>query len=60
MTEEQKDVIMSIKPQFARLIYSGEKKYELRKHIPGSWWKNEKIPLGDRVFYVYETAPVKK
>ncbi|MHA1650140.1 MAG: ASCH domain-containing protein [Candidatus Helarchaeota archaeon] len=42
---------MSIKPKFSRLIFSGQKKYELRK----TPIKNER----DRLVIVYESAPTK-
>ena len=41
-------VIMAIKPRFAKMIYDGEKQWELRKVPP---------PLM-RLVYVYESAPV--
>ena len=44
-------VLMSIKPKFSRLIFSGQKKYELRK----TPIKNER----DRLVIVYESAPTK-
>ena len=44
----EKAIYISIKPQFTKLIESGEKNYEFRKYIP----KNEINTL-----YVYESAP---
>lgn len=52
-------VILSIKPQWADLIYSGEKKIEWRKTRPSI----HKIPLSLRypfTVYLYETAPIKR
>jgi predicted transcriptional regulator len=45
------DVLVSIKPEYAEKIFSGEKKYEYRRAI----WTNEP----DSVF-IYETKPVGK
>ena len=47
-----KDVLISIKPQYADLIFSGKKQYEFRKKVPLTGWPNR--------FYVYSSAPVKK
>ena len=44
-------ILMSIKPRFSRLIFSGEKKYELRK----TPIKNK----SDNMVIVYESAPTK-
>lgn len=49
---ERKYVLMSIKPQYARLIRSGEKTVELRKKAP-------KIKKGD-IIVIYESTPVMK
>lgn len=49
--EEDKNIILSIRPIFAEKILSGEKKYEYRKRLCAK--KVSKI-------YIYETAPVKK
>lgn len=46
------EIILSIKPEWADLIYSGRKKIEWRKTRPLSW-----LPL---YVYLYETAPIKK
>jgi predicted transcriptional regulator len=46
------NIILSIKPKWARLIYEGKKTIEWRKSFP----KATKI---DKVF-LYETAPVKQ
>jgi len=45
-------VLLSIKPEFALKIFTGEKKYEFRRVI----FKNKKI---EKVF-VYASSPVKK
>lgn len=47
-----KDIIISIKHAFAEKIYSGEKRYELRKRIPN-------VKLGTRC-WIYEPKPVGK
>lgn len=51
------NIILSIKPKWAELIYSGKKTIEWRKSFP----KTEKV-LGESIEKVllYETAPVKK
>jgi type I restriction enzyme, S subunit len=46
------NVIMSIRPKYARLILSGAKRYEFRKCI----FKNIHIEKA----YIYETSPTKK
>ena len=46
------DVIISIRHAFAEKIYSGEKRYELRKRVP-------KVELGTRC-WIYEPKPVGK
>lgn len=46
------NIILSIKPKWAELIYSGKKTIEWRKSFP----KRENIEC----IYLYETAPVKK
>ena len=45
------NIILSIKPKYAELIYSGEKSIEWRHTYPN------KIIFSDEV-YIYETAPV--
>lgn len=45
------NIILSIKPKYAELIYSGKKTVEWRHTYP------EKIIFCDRI-YMYETAPV--
>jgi predicted transcriptional regulator len=45
-------VLLSIKPEFAEAIFSGEKKYEFRKAI----YKNKSV----KVIYVYASAPISK
>ena len=47
----RKIILLSIKPKYASLIRSGEKKVELRRRIP-------KITSGDTIV-VYESAPQK-
>lgn len=43
--------VISIKPQFAEKIYSGEKEFEFRKKPPTNL---------DALYLIYETAPVSK
>lgn len=47
------NIIISLKPEYAELIYSGKKTIEWRHTFPN------KVLFCDRV-YIYETAPVKK
>lgn len=49
-----KHVLISIKPRYAKKIWSREKRYEFRRAVP-----KERVPLKTR-FYVYESAPVKR
>jgi len=51
------DIILSIHPQWAEKIYSGEKTVEVRKTKP-DWEKAES--QDDLLIYLYETAPIKK
>ena len=44
--------ILPIHPEYAAAIYSGKKKYEIRKRIPN-------FTEGDRI-YLYETTPVRR
>jgi predicted transcriptional regulator len=46
------EVILSIKPKYAKRIFNGTKKYEFRKRI----FKNKNIDI----IIVYATSPVKK
>ena len=46
------NVILSIKPKYARLILSGEKRYEFRKSIFSERYIHEA--------YIYVTAPIKR
>ena len=48
------NIILSIKPQWAKLIYEGKKIIEWRKSYPLNY-----IP-GKTKVYLYETAPIKK
>lgn len=45
------DALISIKPKYADLIFSGKKRYEFRRKVPQKWPSR---------FYVYSGAPVKK
>lgn len=46
------DILLSIKPKYAQMIYNGTKRYEYRRRMP------RKLNVGDTV-YMYETLPVK-
>ena len=49
----KRDVLMSIRPEYAAMIYAGKKTVEFRRRLPdtaGGW----------RKFYIYETLPVGK
>ncbi len=53
------DIVMAIKPRYAEMIYSGEKKYEIRKVLP-YMLRRESI-LGTVIegrIYLYESSPV--
>ena len=43
-------VLLSVKPEYSRRIFSGEKKYEFRKHKP---------KLMDGIVIVYESSPTR-
>lgn len=45
--------LISIKPQYADLIFSGKKQYEFRKKVP-------QVCKWPSRFYVYSSSPVKK
>jgi predicted transcriptional regulator len=51
------DIILSIHPQWAEKIYSGEKTVEVRKTEP-DWFKS--APDHRPLIYLYETSPIKK
>ncbi|MCL2359696.1 hypothetical protein [Candidatus Bathycorpusculum sp.] len=46
-----RDIVLAIKPKYAKTLYSGEKQFELRRKLPHS--------LINHV-YLYESRPVKK
>jgi predicted transcriptional regulator len=54
MNERNCDILISVKPERSRKIFSGEKIVELRK----SAWDFEEMK--GRKVYVYESAPTKK
>lgn len=58
------NIILSIKPKWAELIYSGKKKIEWRKNLPCNREILNLTELRDGTdkvkVYLYETAPVKK
>lgn len=47
------DIIWAMHPRFAKSIYEGRKKIELRKIIPWKFKENDRA-------YIYETYPVQK
>lgn len=53
------NIILSIHPKWAKLIYEGKKTIEWRKVIPSSLHPIYLMHDAIRV-YLYETAPVKK
>lgn len=46
------NVLLSIHPEYASMIYAGEKKIELRTNFP------RKYDLCDHIIFLYETAPI--
>lgn len=52
------NILLSIHPEYAAMIYAGEKKIEFRTNIPRKYNIHEEpSPLDDFIF-LYETAPV--
>ena len=49
------NVLLSIHPEYAAMIYAGEKKIEFRTNIPRKL--DESAPFDDYIF-LYETAPI--
>ncbi len=52
MKQEQAKILLSIKPEYADLIFSGKKKYEFRRTI----FKNKDV----KTVVVYASSPVQK
>ena len=50
------NILISIHPEYAAMIYAGEKKIEFRTNIPRKY--NLLDDLGADYIFVYETAPV--
>lgn len=50
--ESEKEVILSIRPEYVKKIFSGEKKFEIRRKI----WQDSTVNL----IYIYCTYPVQK
>lgn len=46
------NILLSIKPEYAAMIYAGEKKLEFRTNIP------RKYNLNEDYIFLYETAPI--
>lgn len=52
------NILLSIHPEYAAMIYAGEKKIEFRPNIPRKYnLYEDESPLDDYIF-LYETAPV--
>lgn len=52
------NVLLSIHPEYAAIIYAGEKKLEFRTNIPRKYnLFDEMAPFDDYIF-LYETAPI--
>lgn len=52
------NILLSIHPEYAAMIYAGEKKIEFRTTIPRKYNLYEGVaPWGDYIF-LYETAPI--
>lgn len=52
------NILLSIHPEYAAMIYAGEKKIEFRTNIPRKYnLLDENAPFVDYIF-LYETAPV--
>jgi predicted transcriptional regulator len=52
MKQEQTKILLSIKPQYAELIFTGKKKFEFRRTI----FKNRNV----KTIIVYASSPVQK
>lgn len=52
MKQEQTKILLSIKPEYAELIFSGKKKYEFRRTI----FKNKNV----KTVVVYASSPIQK
>lgn len=50
--ESKKEVILSIRPEYVKKIFSGEKKFEIRRRI----WRDSTVNM----IYIYCTFPVQK
>lgn len=51
------NILLSIKPKYAAMIYAGEKKIEFRTNFPRKYNLLEPAPWDDYIF-LYETAPI--
>lgn len=52
------NILISIKPEYAAMIYAGEKKIEFRTTIPRKYNLYEGVAPWDDYIFLYETAPV--
>lgn len=52
------NVLLSIHPEYAAMIYDGRKKIEFRTTIPRKYNLYEGEPLLDDYIFLYETAPI--
>lgn len=52
------NVLLSIHPEYAAMIYAGEKKIEFRANIPRKYNLFEETAQFDDYIFLYETAPI--
>lgn len=52
------NILLSIHPEYAAMIYAGEKKIEFRPNIPRKYNLYEDVTPWDDYIFLYETAPV--
>lgn len=52
------NILLSIHPEYAAMIYAGEKKIEFRGNIPRKYNLLEELAPWDDYIFLYETAPV--
>lgn len=52
------NILLSIHPEYAAMIYAGEKKIEFRANIPRKYNLFEETAPFDDYIFLYETAPI--
>lgn len=52
------NILLSIHPEYAAMIYAGEKKIEFRANIPRKYNLYEDTAPRDDYIFLYETAPI--